>query len=68
MVVWHEIGTGPFLAIDVDARACEEAVLGMLKDGNPRRGFGVLEPLRSVVLAYVVFHWLDEVDARHIGG
>lgn len=45
VVVRREVGSGPLLAVGVFARAREEAVLGVLEDGDPRGGFGVLEPL-----------------------
>ena len=32
VVVGHDARTSPFFAIGVEARACEEAVLGMLED------------------------------------
>lgn len=35
VIIWHQIRTGPFLAIHVDARTSEEAILGMLEDGDP---------------------------------
>lgn len=46
VVVWHENWTSPFLAIGVGAPASNEIVVGVLKDGDPRRGLGMLHPLQ----------------------
>jgi hypothetical protein len=46
VVVGHYARPSPFLAVDVGARACEEAIVSVLEDRDPGRRFWVLEPLQ----------------------
>lgn len=50
VIVWHQAGTGPVLAVGICTLAGEESVLSMLENGNPRRGFRVLDPLENLLM------------------
>lgn len=45
VIIWHQIWSCPLLAIRIRAFASEEAVLRLFENGEPGRGFRVLEPL-----------------------
>jgi hypothetical protein len=49
VVVRHERRSGPLLAVHVYDVAGEEAIVGVLDDGDPRGGFWVLEPLKRIM-------------------
>lgn len=46
VVVGHDARASPFLAVDIGASACKEAIVSMLEDRDPGRRFWVLEPLQ----------------------
>jgi hypothetical protein len=41
-IVGHELRAGPVLAVHIGSLAREETVVGVLDDGKPGGGFGVL--------------------------
>ena len=57
VVVRRKIWACPFLTIRVDTRSSEIAVLRVFENGDPRRRFWMLEPLK-IIVSVPCFDWV----------